>query len=99
MKNPEISHGQNEGLNLIPKTENWLGFPVLCTGKFLLESSEMRRAGDIKFLSVVRFMGMLRVCCYPKISFGPCWKPALKEDNLLEGNQGEVYTDAPNTPQ
>lgn len=32
-----------KGLNLIPKTENWLGFPVLCTGKFLFGSSEMRR--------------------------------------------------------
>lgn len=43
------------GLNLIPQTENWLGFLGFCTGKFLFGSSELKKgAGDVVFVASLR---------------------------------------------
>ena len=79
-----------KGLNLILKTENWLGFPVLGTGRFLFGSSEMRRGWRHSVHGILwLFVGTWRVCCHPKISPGPRWEPALKKDHLLVENQGE----------
>lgn len=46
-----------KGLNLIPKTENWLGSSVLCTGKLLFGSSDMRRGWRHYVRSTLRFSG------------------------------------------
>lgn len=81
-----------KGLNLIPKTENWLGFLGLCTGKLLFGSSEMRRGWRLSVHGILRVPWGLEGLLSSQDLIWPTMEGYIEEREFVDRKSGRKFT-------
>lgn len=81
-----------KGLNLIPKTENWLGFLGLRTGKLLFGSSEMRRGWRRSVHGILGVPWGLEGLLFSQDLVWPTMEAYIEQREFVDRKSGRKFT-------